>query len=137
MKTKELIKRLQEADPSGELECCVGNADIYFCHVEPAYWDGCLQVLKRDPKLEPYYNLTGVKFTTKGNKVQIEVVDFETLLLDVEDAEVEYEGEEWVRRTYEPQVNHYREEARKIKEWCNKPEEKKDVESGDEHKSDS
>lgn len=28
MKTKILIEKLQKADPSGELECCVQNVDI-------------------------------------------------------------------------------------------------------------
>jgi len=30
MKVKELIRRLQEADPSGEIEACVDNIDIHF-----------------------------------------------------------------------------------------------------------
>ena len=30
MKIKDLIAALQEADPSGEIECCVGNVDIWY-----------------------------------------------------------------------------------------------------------
>lgn len=71
MKTKELIKILQDADPEGETECCIGNEDIHYVTVEPAYWDGRLQVLERDHSKNPYYNIIGGKYTTRGHKVLI------------------------------------------------------------------
>jgi hypothetical protein len=74
MKTKELIKRLQEEDPTGEIECCVGNVDIHFVSREPAYWDGPLQVLERDPAKEPYYNIVGGKYIKSGEKIQINLL---------------------------------------------------------------
>ncbi len=52
MKTKELIRQLQREDPSGELECCVDNSDIFFVEHLPAYYDGCLEVLVRDKSSE-------------------------------------------------------------------------------------
>jgi hypothetical protein len=70
MKTKKLIELLNEADPSGELECCVGNRDIFSVYTDPAYWDGRLEVLIRD-EANPYYNVVGAKITAKGNKVVI------------------------------------------------------------------
>jgi hypothetical protein len=69
MKTKELIRLLQEADPSGEIECCVGNEDIYFVACEPAYYDGTLQVLIRD-KSKKDYNIIGAEFRRDGYKIQ-------------------------------------------------------------------
>lgn len=73
MKTRELIRLLNEADPSGELECCVGNVDILDVSVEPSYWDGTLQVLRRDPEKEPYYNIVSADFirSDEVNKVVI------------------------------------------------------------------
>lgn len=74
MKTKHLIRLLQEADPSGELECCVGNVDILDVSVEPAWYDGTLQVLRRDPAKEPYYNVVGADFIRTGNAEKV-VID--------------------------------------------------------------
>ncbi len=71
MKTKTLIALLQKADPSGEEECCVGNIDILDVWIEPAYWDGCLQVLKRDENSKGY-SVIGAKITSKGKKVVID-----------------------------------------------------------------
>ena len=48
MKSSKLIQLIQEADPSGEIECCIGNADIHYVDILPAYYDGCLQVLDVD-----------------------------------------------------------------------------------------
>ena len=70
MKTKELIRQLQKADPSGEAECCVNNIDIHFVSNEPAYWDGTLEVLQRDES-NKYYNIIGAKYVAYGTKVVI------------------------------------------------------------------
>lgn len=73
MKTKELIRRLQEEDPSGEIEVCVGNVDIHFVERMPAYYDGSLQVLKRDEN-NKYYNIVGGKYVRNGEKVSIHIL---------------------------------------------------------------
>ncbi len=73
MKTKELIKRLQEEDPSGEIEVCVGNVDIHFVERMPAYYDGSLQVLIRDYNTK-YYNIIGGKYVREGQKVKIHIM---------------------------------------------------------------
>jgi hypothetical protein len=86
MKTKEVIRQLMEADPSGEEEVCVGNVDIHFIHAEPAYYDGALQVLTRNPDCK-YYNITGGKYRRTGMKVVIKT-------LSITDAiSCAYEGE--------------------------------------------
>lgn len=73
MKTKELIRQLQEADPTGEIECCVGNCDIDNVTVLPAYYDGNLQVITvRD---ERGAAIAG-KLFHNGRKVQIEAFSF-------------------------------------------------------------
>jgi hypothetical protein len=71
MKSKELIRLLQEEDPTGEVEVCVQNVDIHCLTTEPAYWDGSLQVLSRDKSKEPYYNITGGKYVRSGSKIVI------------------------------------------------------------------
>ena len=109
MKTKELIKQLQEIDPSGELECCVGNADILFLDREPAYWDGCLQVLVKDEK----GRIVGGKYTCKGSKVIIKTLSFGDAIFDVYDFPVEFEGErDW--GYYKERVEFFRKQAEDI-----------------------
>lgn len=68
MKTKELIRRLQEEDPTGELEVTVGKTDIYFIQTLPGYYDGCYQVLKRDQELEGRcYSVIGAEVLCDSN----------------------------------------------------------------------
>jgi hypothetical protein len=91
MKTKDLIRELQEADPSGEIEVCVGNVDIWTVITEPAYYDGRLQVLKRDPeKTGKCYDIIGGKYVTSGQKVVIETRSITDVLWDEPDAEIDY-----------------------------------------------
>lgn len=82
MKTSELIRRLQEADPNDEAECCVDNDDIHFLEVIPAYYDGRLQVFTRDQARAPYFDITGAKITGSGTKIKIRHLSVEELLID-------------------------------------------------------
>jgi hypothetical protein len=86
MKTKELIAQLQKEDPEGNLEVCVGNISISFVHREPAYYDGPLQVIVRNEKGRPI----GGKYKREGSKIQIETLDFYTLLWDHPEADIDY-----------------------------------------------
>jgi len=79
MKTKELIKQLQEADPSGELDCNCNGADIYFVQHEYGYYDGPYERLKRDDS-KACYNVTGAEITTAGEKVIIHTLSIEDAL---------------------------------------------------------
>lgn len=104
MKTHELIRRLQEADPSGDLEVAVGNADILFVSREPAYYDGDLQVLVRDPAQAPFYNVVGAKVVRSGDKVQVHALSIADALMNDPDLPVEYIGEgpaQHSRRAYD------------------------------------
>lgn len=70
MKTKKLIELLLEVDPTGEVEVCVDNVDIFDVEKLPAYHDGSFQVLIRDDSKE-YYNITGGRLVCSGQKIQI------------------------------------------------------------------
>lgn len=48
MKSKNLIKSLQEIDPSGEIEVCIGNGDIEEIFVSESDYDGTLQTIEFD-----------------------------------------------------------------------------------------
>lgn len=113
MKTKELIKRLQEADPSGEVEVCVGNEDILFVAKAPAYYDGCFQVLQRDPSLEPYYNVRGVEIRSSGEKLVIYPHGLEWALIDNPDMPVSFDSE-YSKKHWQDKVNELREEYRSL-----------------------
>lgn len=114
MKTKDLIEALQAADPSGEIECCVGNEDIHFVSREPAYWDGCLQTFERDPKLKGQFDIRGGIRTAEGDKIQIHSLGLRDLFTDLPDLPIRYVGmskntEDW----YRMQDEEGRAEARK------------------------
>jgi hypothetical protein len=76
MKVKELIKQLIDADPTGETECCVGNVDIIYVDRVGAYYDGSLQVLKRDAN----GNITGGEYRRSGDKINIVTLEISDLL---------------------------------------------------------
>jgi|SRR5579862_2738204 len=91
MKTKEVIKQLQDADPTGEEECCVDNVDIHFVTMEPAYLDGCLQVLRRDES-NPFYNIIGADFVANGVKIVISTLSIDDVILNDPETPIGYIG---------------------------------------------
>lgn len=103
MKTKELIRQLNEADPSGELECCIGNGDIVYVDVLPSYYDGALQVIERNEDGHP---VSGRRIRT-GQKVLLEPM-FIRDALESSSFKVEY-ADDADRKRYE----HYDEEYRR------------------------
>lgn len=115
MKSKDVIKMLQKVDPSGETEVCVGNEDIYFAESKPAYWDGVLQVLIRDPKLSGCYNVEGVEFRSDGDKIELHVLSYSDVLLNDVDARMEY-ASEYAERHEKESVEDTREEMKKVHE---------------------
>lgn len=88
MKTKDVIARLQKADPSGELECCINNIDISHIDTLPAYYDGYLEVLMRDE----YDRVVGAKYVGSGKKVFIGTYTIEDVIFDHDDLPIYYEG---------------------------------------------
>lgn len=89
MKTKKLIELLQKEDPTGETECCIGNEDIFYVSVEPAYWDGTLQVLIRDED-NKYYNVIGAKYIDSGNKIVIRTLSINDAISEDTNLPVDY-----------------------------------------------
>ena len=111
MKTKELIKFLQEADPIGETEVSVGNVDISFVEELPAYYDGPQQVLTRDA--EGY--LIGGKYNRSGRKVQIHTAPLSELVWDRREFTVDYSDLDKDRQiSYKENHDKIREDADKF-----------------------
>ena len=113
MKTKELIRLLQLEDPSGELECCVGNKDIYFISEEFGGYDGCNEVLIRD-STKSGYNVIGAKINSTDNKIQIHTSSIEDILIDKPELPIEYS--KYSEKHYKPRVEEWRKEAKEITE---------------------
>jgi hypothetical protein len=112
MKTKELIRQLQEEDPTGEEEVCVHNEPIFFLENLPAYYDGLLQVLIRDEK-NKFYNVIGAELRGEGRKVKIHLHSIEDAIFENPDLPVTIVGTNY---GYKSRVEKWREEARKIRE---------------------
>jgi hypothetical protein len=111
MKTKELIRLLKKADPSGEEECCVENQDIFSVEPWPAYYDGRLQVLSRDPKIKPFYNVVSGKYVDKGTKIMITPLSIEDAIFENPELPVDIpDGDTY----HKNKVEKYREESRKL-----------------------
>ena len=113
MKTRDLIAALNEADPSGDLECAIGNTDIHFVDVEPGYYDGCLQVLKRD-ETRDCYNIVGGEFRAGTQKVVIHGLSIIDALWEDPDMEVTFDGE-YAARHYASRIEAERIKIRKAK----------------------
>ncbi len=118
MKTKELIRRLHEADPDGECECCIDNFDILNVARMESYWDGRLEVLVRDPTLidKVPYDLIGAKVTSKGDKIKIRTLSIEeALYMDAElPVDLSELGNPDFNREWANKVAVWREEARQF-----------------------
>jgi hypothetical protein len=97
MKTKVLIEQLQKSDPTGELECCVGNGDIWGLEVKSSYWDGKLQVFQFNENNQPI----SAKRVSKGDKLDIRPIYISEVIGEYPGFVVEYESEE-DRKRYEP-----------------------------------
>lgn len=111
MKTKELIRQLQKCDPTGEEEVFVGNIDILEVAGMPAYYDGAVQQLVRDPN-NKYYNVIGGIYRRSGAKIQIQLCSFDDALM--EDPELPIDVSE-VHDHDKEQVEAWRQENRDIK----------------------
>lgn len=109
VKTKKLIELLQKVDPTGETEVCVGNYDILQIFPSPAWYDGSLQVLIRDERLLPLYDVIGGKFVRNGDKIVIETLSIQDVLLDDPGSVIKYD--EWKDDSDESRVKKWREDG--------------------------
>jgi len=112
MKTKRLIELLQKEDPSGEIEVSVGNQDIHYLQRLEAYWDGCLEVLKRDETSE-YYNITGAKIVSEGLKICIMPLSIEDAIMNDVNLPIEFDSD-YTREHYSDVVAKQRHEMRSV-----------------------
>lgn len=109
MKTKILIEELQKIDPSGEMEVCVGNQDIWFLDKQPAYYDGVLQVIKNENGV-----VSGIKYIISGNKISLKLFDLEYKIMDDPDFPVELpDGGGYIFKCLKEDIEKWREESRK------------------------
>ena len=69
MKTKELIKMLQEEDPDGESHIRINGDPIIFVDKKPGYWDGPYSYLETENNKHVWVQ------STKGSKVDINTLD--------------------------------------------------------------
>lgn len=69
MKTKQLIRLLNEVDPSGEAYVCIDRKPIYFIELKEGYWDGSYNYLEYKNK-----QFTWVE-STEGNKIDIHTMN--------------------------------------------------------------
>jgi hypothetical protein len=116
MKTSELIKQLQEADPTGFIEVCCDGGEIIFVENQEAYYDGKLQTVKRDEKGQ----ICGMKITTRGRKIRLHVYDLEDAILDQPEIPVELDIEDYQKLEMEKKIESLRQETRDIIEKINK-----------------
>ena len=78
---------------------------------EEAYWDGCLQVFKRDPN----HRIIGAKFVGSGNKVVIQPLSIEYSILNDTDLPVEFIDLSPLRQTdLEKLVQEWRDQSNQI-----------------------
>ena len=108
MKTRLLIEMLQKADPSGELEACVGGLDIYSITREQAYYDGALQVLTRNEA----GRIVGGKYVQDGSKISIRSMSIHEAITNYGDRFiVDYSG------LGEPTATRTREDHEGLRTW--------------------
>ena len=104
MKTRELVRLLQEEDPGGDLEAVIDGVPIYVVERLPAFYDGNLQMLIQDEEKNPFYNVTGYKVTSKGEKVLLRSMNIRSVLWDNPEATVDLSGlhgfslEQWQKK---------------------------------------
>lgn len=119
MKTKELIKQLQVADPSGDFECTVEGHDIHFVDSNPGYWDGPYELLVRDETQTSCYNVVGAKLTTKGMKVAVRCLSIEDAIFNDPHMPVTYDctyvNDGGREASFLAEVETWRQEAHAIK----------------------
>jgi hypothetical protein len=93
VKTRELIRQLQNEDPEGDAEVVVGGTDIYFASREPMYYDGTPTLLVHDPeKVGKCFSVIGLRIPYGGHKVRLHVLEAEDLFIDHLDAPVVYDN---------------------------------------------
>lgn len=114
MKTKELIRLLKEADPSGEEEVSIGNRDIAYVENLPSFYDGCQVVFDRVQD-GCSYDIERAIVRANGRKIKIATLDIDDVLWSKCDLIVEYDSD-YARSQYESSVEEMRAESTELKD---------------------
>jgi hypothetical protein len=107
VKTKELIKQLQEADPSGELEVNAAGEDILYVDRLPGYYDGCYEVIKRNDDGDTI----SIEVKTTGEKIIIKTEGIKDAIADNDDVKIIYDSD-YAREHYEKRIEEIRKETK-------------------------
>jgi len=85
MKTKDFIKMLQEADPTGEGYVRLpGGGAPWFAEPKEGYWDGPYQYLELGEEKRFYPHDSVLVTSTQGYKVDIHTMDIDSIIWDEE-----------------------------------------------------
>lgn len=103
MKTRELIEMLQKEDPSGEMECTIGNAPVSNVYRNPGYWDGCLQKFEKDEK----GRISAGMFCSGETKVCLRSLSIWDMVASYTDMPVKYDGE-YAEKHYKESIEKWR-----------------------------
>lgn len=83
MKTKDFIKMLQKADPTGEGYIRLpGGGAPWFAEVKEGYWDGSYQYLELGDEKKYYPHDSILVTSIKGYKVDINVMETDSIIWD-------------------------------------------------------
>lgn len=112
MKSGELIKYLQEVDPTGEIEVFIDGAkDFFKPYTTEMYWDGC--PFKMNPKYNSYPESLSV--LSNGRKIVLKSFSYKDALLDNPEFPIEYDSE-YSERRWDDRIFRERIECRTINE---------------------
>jgi hypothetical protein len=116
MKTSQLIKLLQEADPNDECIVCINNHPVNDVARMAYYYDGRLEHIERDENNNPIK----VGYNLGGQKIKILYDTIEDALMDNPNVELElsgitYEGQ--VNERYMSFINECKSEGLEFQEW--------------------
>lgn len=112
MKTKELIKLLQEEDPEGTCDVAVGNLPITFIERLPYYYDGRLQFIEMNSNNKPIR----AGWKTDCSKIQIHYTNIEKILLDHPELPIETSGAS-KNDDIEKIISEWRQAGKRMQAW--------------------
>lgn len=122
MKTNELIKQLQEADPKNECEVCINNHPVNYVDKMEYYWDGRLEQVTRDNHGTPVRG----GYPAGGLKLKIHYDTLEDALSDNPDMELDLSGITYqgnVQERYMDCINEWIKDGKEFQEWKKKSDE--------------
>lgn len=90
MKTKDLIKKLQELDPSGETEVFFDDKDSLFIRVEPMHSGSWAQRLDKNG----YDEVRGATLVGEGNKISVRTISMNELIKRNPNIKISIEGDD-------------------------------------------